>query len=48
MEARMDQESILYSTLTLFAAMAGLVVVTFALIIWTVVRKGRRQVKATG
>jgi hypothetical protein len=48
MEARMDQESILYSTLTLFAAMTGLVLVTFALIIWTVVRRGRRQAKAAG
>ena len=48
MEARMDQESILYSTLTLFAAMAGLVLVTFALIIWTVVRRGKRQAKAEG
>jgi hypothetical protein len=43
MEARMDKESILYTTLTLFAAMAGLVLITFALIIWMVVRKGRKQ-----
>ncbi len=42
MEARMDQESILYTTVTLFAAMGGLVTVTFAMIIWMVVRKGRR------
>jgi nitrate reductase NapE component len=43
MEARMDQESILYTTLTLFAVMAVLVVATFALIIWMVVKKGRSQ-----
>ena len=43
MEARMDQESILYSTLTLFGLMALLVLVTFAMIIWWVVRKGRRE-----
>lgn len=41
MEARMDQESILYTTLTLFAVMAVLVVAMFAVIIWVVVRKGR-------
>jgi hypothetical protein len=43
MEARMDQESILYTTVTLFAAMGGLVAITFAVIIWMVVRRGRRQ-----
>ena len=43
MEARMDQESILYTTLTLFAVMAVLVVLVFAVIIWMVVRKGRRK-----
>jgi hypothetical protein len=43
MEARMDQESILYTTLTLFAVMAGLVVVVFAVIIWMVVRRGRKM-----
>jgi len=42
MEARMDQESILYTTLTLFVVMGGLVVVVFAGIIWMVVRKGRK------
>jgi hypothetical protein len=42
-EARMDQESILYSTLTLFGLMALLVAVTFVVIIWWVVRKGRRE-----
>jgi flagellar biogenesis protein FliO len=39
----MDQESILYSTLTLFGLMALLVAVTFVVIIWWVVRKGRRE-----
>jgi len=38
----MDQESILYTTLTLFVVMGGLVVVVFAGIIWMVVRKGRK------
>ena len=42
-EARMDQESILYSTLTLFGLMALLVSMTFVVIIWWVVRKGRRE-----
>jgi len=42
-EARMDQESILYSTLTLFGLMALLVAMTFTVIVWWVVRKGRRQ-----
>ncbi len=42
MEARMDQESILYTTVTLFAAMGGLVAICFAVIVWMVVRKGRR------
>ena len=42
-EARMDQESILYSTLTLFGLMALLVAMTFVVIIWWVVRKGRRE-----
>jgi hypothetical protein len=41
MEARMDQESILYTTLTLFAVMGALVVAMFGVIIWLVVRKGR-------
>jgi hypothetical protein len=45
-EARMDQESILYSTLTLFALMALLVALTFVVIIWWVVRKGRREAAA--
>jgi hypothetical protein len=42
-EARMDQESILYSTLTLFGLMALLVAMTFVVIVWWVVRKGRRE-----
>jgi len=40
-EARMERQSILYSTITLFGAMAVAVVVLFAGIIWWVVRKGR-------
>ena len=42
-EARMESESILYSTITLFAAMAVAVLALFAGIIWMVIRKGRRQ-----
>jgi hypothetical protein len=40
-EARMESQSILYSAITLFGAMAVSVVVLFAGIIWWVVRKGR-------
>jgi hypothetical protein len=39
----MDQDSILYSTLTLFGLMALLVAMTFTALVWWVVRKGRRQ-----
>ena len=46
MEARMAPESILYTTLWLFGAMAALVVLVFAVIIWFVVRRGRRQAEA--
>lgn len=42
-EARMETASILYSTITLFAAMAAVVLVLFALIIWWIVRKGRQS-----
>ena len=45
-EARMDHESILYSTLILFGSMAALVALTFAVILWGVVRKGRREAGA--
>lgn len=38
-EARMDQQSILYSTLLLFGSMAALVAVTFAAILWWVMKK---------
>jgi hypothetical protein len=38
-EARMDQQSILYSTLLLFGSMAALVALTFAAILWRVMRK---------
>jgi hypothetical protein len=43
MEARMDPESILYSTLVLFGLMALLVAVTLAGILWWLMRKGRKQ-----
>ena len=42
-EARMDQESILYSTLLLFGLMALLVSMIFGVLIWWIVRKGRRD-----
>lgn len=42
-EVRLDIQSILYRTLWLFASMIALVVVLFALIIWWVVRKGRKD-----
>lgn len=38
-EVRMDQESILYSTLVLFGSMAALVAVVFAGLIWWLTRK---------
>ena len=41
-EARMEGQSILYSAITLFGAMAAVVIVLFAGIIWWVVRKGTR------
>jgi hypothetical protein len=39
-EARMDRQSILYSTLLLFAVSGGLALAVLALIIWWVMRKG--------
>jgi hypothetical protein len=42
-EARMASESILYTTVTLFAGMAVIVLGLFAGIIWMVVRKCRRE-----
>lgn len=42
-EVRMASESILYTTVTLFAAMAVVVLSLFAVIIWWVIRKGRRE-----
>jgi hypothetical protein len=42
-EARMESESILYTTVTLFAGMAIVVLALFAGIIWWVVRKGKQQ-----
>lgn len=43
-EARMDQQSILYSTLLLFGSMAALVAVTFAAILWWVMKRPARPV----
>ena len=40
-EARMESQSILYSTITLFGAMAAVVVVLFAGIIWWAVQEGQ-------
>jgi hypothetical protein len=40
-EARMDRQSILYSTLMLFAVSGALALAVLALIIWWVMRKGR-------
>jgi hypothetical protein len=42
-EARMERESILYTTVTLFAVMAVVVLALFAGIIWMVIRKGKRE-----
>jgi hypothetical protein len=42
-EARMESESILYTTVTLFAAMAVVVLALFAGIIWWVIRKGKKE-----
>ena len=47
MEVRMDAESILYTTLWLFATMAVVVVALFAVIVWLVMRKGRRLARHT-
>ena len=41
-EARMEGQSILYSAITLFGAMAAVVIVLFTVTIWLVVRKGRK------
>jgi hypothetical protein len=45
-EAHMETRSILARTLTLFALMAGLAALTFALVIWLVMRRGRASVPA--
>jgi hypothetical protein len=42
LEAHMESQSILYWTLFLFAGMFGVVALMFSLIIWQVVRRGRR------
>jgi len=41
-EARIEQASILYTTLLLFAISGALALLVLALIIWWVVRKGKR------
>ena len=41
-EVRMEPQSILYSTLLLFGATAGAAALTFAAVVWWVVRRGRR------
>jgi hypothetical protein len=40
-QARMATQSILYSTLLLFAGTAGAALLTFALVIWWIARRGR-------
>jgi hypothetical protein len=42
LEARMETQSILYRTLWLFAATFAAVAVTFALVIWWILRRGAR------
>jgi hypothetical protein len=42
-EARMDQQTILYSTLKLFAVSGAIAIGILALLIWWVVRKGRAR-----
>ena len=41
-EARMEETSILYSTLMLFAVSGLLAILVLAAIVWWVVRKGKR------
>jgi hypothetical protein len=41
LEARMESESILYRTISLFGAMAALAGLMFAFIVWRVVRRGK-------
>jgi hypothetical protein len=43
MEAHLEPQSILYSTLLLFAGTIVAAALTFAIVIWWVVRKGRKQ-----
>lgn len=43
LQAHMEQDSILYKTLGLFALMAVLAVLTFVVVIWLVMRRGRRE-----
>jgi hypothetical protein len=44
----MEQDSILFKTLGLFGLMVVLVIVTFAVVIWLVMRRGRSEKVAPG
>jgi hypothetical protein len=44
-EVHMEQDSILFKTLGLFASMAVLAALTFVVVIWLVMRRGRREVQ---
>jgi len=46
-EVHMEQDSILFKTLGLFALMAVLAVLTFVVVIWLVMRRGRQDDLAT-
>ena len=46
-EAHLEPQSILYSTLRLFAATVVAAALTFVIVIWWVVRKGRKQQMST-
>lgn len=46
-EVRMEPESILYSTLLLFGLSVVAAAMTFGIVIWWVVRRGRDEVRAT-
>lgn len=47
-EVHMEQDSILFKTLGLFAMMAVLVVITFAVFIWLVMRRGKSIQEQSG
>jgi hypothetical protein len=48
LQVHMEQDSILYTTLGLFASMAVLAVLTFVVVIWLVMRRGRDSHVAPG